>query len=96
MARADLLVTLVRAAGAGDRELLRRAVEALVTEERAKQHHVLADRLESSFVENGKRPAAPSDDQAHQLLYAVEPQRGMDDLVLPEVVTKTCSDVVSG
>lgn len=45
MARSDLLVSLVRAGAAGDRATLSTAVEAIVAEERAKSHHILADRL---------------------------------------------------
>jgi hypothetical protein len=45
MARADLLIDIVRAGAEGNHELFRRALEALITEERSKQHHVLADRL---------------------------------------------------
>lgn len=45
MARSDLLISLVRAGAAGDRETLRSTAEALVADERAKKHHVLADRL---------------------------------------------------
>jgi len=45
MARADLLLELVRAGGRGEQPLFRKALEALIAEERAKQHHILADRL---------------------------------------------------
>ncbi|MEY4808802.1 MAG: ATP-dependent zinc metalloprotease FtsH, partial [Cyanobacteriota bacterium] len=45
MARADLLIDIVRAGAEGNQELFRRALEALITEERSKQHQVLADRL---------------------------------------------------
>ena len=45
MARADLLIDIVRAGAEGNHELFRRALEALITEERSKQHHVLADLL---------------------------------------------------
>ncbi|HEY1720344.1 MAG TPA: ATP-binding protein [Magnetospirillaceae bacterium] len=45
MARSDLLVSLVKASAAGDRATMTTAVEAIVAEERAKSHHVLADRL---------------------------------------------------
>ena len=44
MARSDLLVSLVRAGAAGDRREVTTAVEAIIAEERAKQHNVLADR----------------------------------------------------
>ena len=45
MARSDLLVNLVKAGSSGDRKLMRSTVEALVAEERSKQHNVLAERL---------------------------------------------------
>lgn len=53
MARADLLIDIVRAGAEGNHELLRRALEALITEERSKQHHVLADRLAAHLQLNG-------------------------------------------
>lgn len=45
MARSDLLVSLVRAGAAGDRSSMTSTVEAIVAEERARSHHILADRL---------------------------------------------------
>jgi hypothetical protein len=56
MARADLLIDLVRAATRGDHVLFRKTVEALAAEERAKQHHVLADRL-AATLQNGSLPS---------------------------------------
>ena len=49
MARADHLVTLVRASFAGDRETLRAAAEAIAADERAKNHHIVADRIERAL-----------------------------------------------
>jgi hypothetical protein len=45
MAGTDLLIDIVRAVAKGNQELFRRALEALITEKRLKQHHVLADLL---------------------------------------------------
>jgi hypothetical protein len=45
MARSDLLISLVKAARDGDQVLVRKTVEALIAEERAKKHEVLASRL---------------------------------------------------
>lgn len=45
MARADILLNLVKAGGSGDRALFRKALEALIADERGKQHNVLAGRL---------------------------------------------------
>ena len=56
MARSGLLLDLVRAGARGDRALFRKSLEALVTEERAKQHHVLADRLAAHLQPGGTRP----------------------------------------
>ena len=53
MARADLLLNLVRAGAKGDHLLFRKSLEALVAEERAKQHHVLADRLAAHLNAGG-------------------------------------------
>ena len=58
MARSDLLVTRVDAALRGDSVVFRRAVEAVISEEREKQHNVLADRLSNSLLNsngNGKQ-----------------------------------------
>ena len=49
MARADLLVHLVRAARERDDNELGRTVESLIAEERGKQHHLLAERLEGAL-----------------------------------------------
>jgi len=53
MARADLLISLVKAGATGDQGLFRRTVEAMVAEERAKHHGVLAGQLEEQMNRNG-------------------------------------------
>ena len=45
MARADLILDLVRASWLGDKSKVRKTVEALAANERAKNHTILADRL---------------------------------------------------
>ena len=49
MPRADLLVHLVKAAREGDDPELRRTVESMIAEERNKQHHLVAERLEKAL-----------------------------------------------
>ncbi|MCY0146591.1 ATP-binding protein [Hoeflea sp. G2-23] len=49
MARSDILVNLVRAGAVGDREALRSIAEALMADERAKKHHIVADRLQRAL-----------------------------------------------
>ena len=67
MARGDLLIHLVRAAKERDDPELQRTVESMIAEERNKQHHLLADRLED---------ALHSDAPIGSLEAAVEPQQG--------------------
>lgn len=98
MARADLLIDLVRAGARGDQSFFRKAVEALVAEERAKQHHVLADRLAMYLQQNGssqaqlplgKRNGVPS-----ELVAEIEPHRVLDDLILPQAARDACKELV--
>ncbi len=96
MARADLLVRLVRSAARGDQPLFRRTVEALVAEERAKQHHLLAGQLEESLRSNGaggvvaRQMVAPNGEQVIEL----QPERQLDGLILPEVVDRAVREIV--
>ncbi len=52
MARSDLLLNLVRAGSVGDQVGFRRTVEAMIAEERERQHHVVADRLTEYLADN--------------------------------------------
>lgn len=96
MPRADLLLELVRAGGRGDQALFRKTVEALAAEERARQHHVLADRLtaqlQASAAAGGAapRPAPTSPDP----VVEVQPRRRLDDLILPEGVVSVARELI--
>src|SRR2546422_527820 len=95
--RADLLIEVLRAANRGDQTLFRQALEALIAEERKKQHHVLADRLVELLKTNGppvSRQPAGSDDRVLHLFYEITPKRKLDDLVLPEVVRTTSREII--
>ena len=48
MARGDLLLNLVKAGVNGDTGTFRRTVDAIVADERGKQHNVLADQTDAS------------------------------------------------
>jgi SpoVK/Ycf46/Vps4 family AAA+-type ATPase len=85
MARSDLLISLVKAAKDGDSDLLRRTIDAVVAEERAKNHHVLADRLEQVARENGRREKSIVQtpiDQAPALAELHPTGRTLEDLIL--------------
>lgn len=89
MAKSDLLVSLVRAGAAGDKSMLRSTVEALMADERAKSHHLLADRLEKalqtvsvtppSLVTSSRAQQTPGRDTILELT----PRVRLEDLVLP-------------
>ena len=49
MARSDLLISLIKAGSSGDRRGFHATTEAIIAEERAKRHDVLADRLSKAI-----------------------------------------------
>jgi SpoVK/Ycf46/Vps4 family AAA+-type ATPase len=89
MARSDLLISLVKAGVSGDTGTFRRTVDAIVAEEKAKQHTVVAERLErlvASSNMNGasnlQRPHEPVH-KGRDFIAEVMPARRLEDLVLP-------------
>jgi AAA+ superfamily predicted ATPase len=97
VARADLLVSIVRAGSEGDKERFRRAVEALAAEEREKNHGILASRLEQSLRAPERATVATHpahDDRIRQLLVETVPRRTLDELILPPMVSSACLDLV--
>jgi len=87
MARADLILNLVRAAARGDRAQLQKTVEALAADERAKNHGILADRLIDQLRQDSNghsRPPAspPMRPLSGPLVAEITPVRRVEDLVL--------------
>lgn len=95
MARSDLLVTLVKAANSGDRPLVRKTVEAMAAEERAKNHLILAQQLESE-LQPAPRPEVLPIRSAHQpdLLIELTPRKTLADLVLSAPNRQAIDEVV--
>ena len=99
MARADLLTDLVRLGMVGDKAKFRKVVEAIIAEERAKKHTVLASKLEELLrsvpadrpVSNGN---AVLDQRVTNLLLEIMPERTFDDLILPKEVQEIAQGVV--
>jgi len=97
VARSDLLLNLVKSSTQGDKNLFRQTLEALIAEERNKQHHVLADRLlECASTLNGSfmKPTLSNDNNLQSLLFEVLPKKSFDDLLLPDIVRDACREVV--
>ena len=90
MARSDLIVSLVRAGASGDREMLRSTAEALVADERAKKHYIVADRLQRALSAVPVTPPALTASSPHlsaangrDAILEVTARLQLDDLLLP-------------
>jgi len=104
MARADLLCELIQDGLRGDNMSFRKAAEAICVEERAKQHGVLASRIEEmlrthehghfnkSETGNSIQPSAASNEA--QLFHEKLPRKKLDDLILPEKLLQSCRDLI--
>jgi adenylate kinase family enzyme len=97
MARADLILEVVAAARQGNRQLLESAVHALAAEERSNQHHVLADRLESTLRQNGDvfHTLSLQTEPALDFLMPLSPRRSLRDLVLPHLVRRVVEELIA-
>ena len=99
MARSDLLVSLVRAGAEGNDRELTRTVEAIIAEERAKQHNILADRLSRALSANGSagRTGAVVDraaSKARDYVIETRPTKRFEDLFLPPMCERACRRLV--
>lgn len=85
MPRADHLLDLVRAGAGGDHARFQKALEAIIVDERGKQHHLLADRLAAHLASNGTgRPTNTprSWNGSERFFHALVPERRLADLIL--------------
>ena len=99
MARADLILRLVKASRTGDDAQIRRSVEALAADERAKNHTVFADRLLALLnMDDGRRrqPAPiPIRSSAGPLVAEQTPARRLDDMILSSDAEESIRELVS-
>jgi SpoVK/Ycf46/Vps4 family AAA+-type ATPase len=102
MPRSDLLVSLVRTATRGDQVGFTKTLEAVIADERRKQHHVLADRL-AEYATNGMASGAKgspvsrngtTDQRLEGLFVEKLPRKTLDDLLLPAIVHSACNELV--
>lgn len=93
MAQGKLLRQLIRSGAEGDLDAFRGVAKRVIAEERQKQHHLLANDLETILYGRAKTPSSqtlrnllptiPEDrERGIPLLAAREPVRGLDDVVL--------------
>jgi SpoVK/Ycf46/Vps4 family AAA+-type ATPase len=92
MASGKILRQLIKAGANGDTAAFRQASEAIIQEEREKQHHLLANDLEQTLYGHAKplsssalsrlMPAIPTDkERGLPLLDVRHPQRSLEELV---------------
>lgn len=101
MARSDLLVSLVRAGAAGDRDALRTTAEALVADERAKKHYIVADRIQRALSAVPVAPSALTAISPHlsnangrEAILEVEARLALDELLLPLPVRESARQLI--
>lgn len=97
MARSDLLIDLVEAEKKGDKSRFRVLVEAIIAEERANQHHLVADRLSELITTAGSTDLLGRDASAARvgdLLHEIVPRRRLISLQLAPQVATAIAEVV--
>lgn len=98
MSRSDLILGVVRSAQSGDRRSFERSVQALIVEERAKQHGVFAERLEDILrkkpVSEASAPIPFPTAAAHPYWLELEPKRTLNSLVLPPMVQVAITELI--
>ena len=98
MARADLILDLIKYSFEGNKYQCKKVVEALVAEERSKQHLLLADKLQKelekalhSTNDGMSKPELSFSDTSsiiHNFLQEVPVKKSFEEMVLPEDVKK--------
>lgn len=97
MARSDLLIDLVEAERRGDKQRFRTLVEAIIAEERSKQHHLVADRLSEIITPVGSSDLLARDEASSRvgdLLLDLVPKRRIESLQLKPLVRRAVDELV--
>lgn len=103
MARADLMCELIKYGLLNDSVSFRKAAEALCAEERAKQHTILANKIEDllsvgkqHMMDKNRMPmnVLRSGGNDSNLFWEKVPQKRMEYLILPKQIKQICQDVI--
>ena len=104
MARADLILDLIKNSFSGNKYQFKKVVEAMIAEERSKQHSVLADKLQSeldgmlksmeSDVNHRNISSSATAPIVNNFLQEIPVRRSFEDLVLPDSVIKITTDFI--
>lgn len=99
MARADLILKLVRAGVRGDLAQFQKTVEAMAADERDKSHGILADRLIAQLKQDSNgcpRQVSPPlvRSLSSPLVAEIIPNRRIEDMILPSEVEGVVRELV--
>lgn len=104
MARADLILDLIKNSFTENKYQFKKVVEALIAEERSKQHFQLANKLQLELDMMLKTTEKPIHDRnlstantvsvINNFLQEIPAKKSFQDLVLPAEVTKKANDFV--
>jgi SpoVK/Ycf46/Vps4 family AAA+-type ATPase len=101
MARADLLCDIIKYGLSNDSANVRKAAEAICAEERAKQHGVLANKIEDMLKMNNRTitkdiPLNSIRNGNIEKTYIIEktPTKRLEHLILPDNVVDSCREVI--
>jgi SpoVK/Ycf46/Vps4 family AAA+-type ATPase len=102
MARADLICELIKYGLLNDHTNFRKAAEALCAEERAKQHTILANKIQDllnmekkqSIERNSTVNIVRGGMNESTLFWEKVPQKRMDNLILPSAVKDICQGMI--
>lgn len=108
MARSDLVVKLVQAGLTGDKASFRRVVEAVISEESSRQHHIYAQKLKETLRSarwgNSEESTSKTLTFSHEYSTKKDPvrdfysevvnTRGISDLYLSAEIKVTCEELI--
>ncbi|MBP2831267.1 AAA family ATPase [Aquimarina sp. U1-2] len=100
MARADLLLKLVKAGTNGNQTLFKKVVESIIAEEKSKQHHIVAEQLTDLLIKSKEaKPKNSSnnrllDEKLDNFLYRIYPQKTLEDVILDYNNSKVIQDLI--
>ncbi len=95
MARADIIVSLIKAGYSGDTSLFKKHVENFIAEEESKNHHILAEQLRS-VLRNGvsKNKSFYNTTKCDDLIFESLPERRLDSLFLDSRLLDICNEFI--
>lgn len=105
MARADLVIELVRSVVSGDKKMFRRVTESIIAEERNKQHIALANKLEQELNATAEKNSqnvptlnignnSTTLNEVENYIVELKPCKKMDELILPPNVITLCKELI--